>query len=174
MFVWKRTFVRHRKLDGNYEYARATLRLACVVIPAVLVTVWALLDGVAYRNRAEAAALAGDGAGAGDRQREARSRGSGSRAMKAHSVAGSAEEADCSAGSGPRIFLAKGTTKPLIIRFDAPYWYFQPPEKRPGPNAFQAHGTPLVADIQANDFIPLFMEAHQQLGSSIRSAAAAK
>ncbi len=168
LFVWKRITVRPRKINGNHEYRRATLRLACVVVPAVLVTIWALLDGVAHRNRGDGVALAA-GNGAGDRP-------NGKRAAGGPGISGYESIILWPVPEKKQILppipdrsslLAPGTRKPLVIRFDAPYWYFQAPDKRPGPHAYQAHGTPLDADIQAHDFVPLFMEAHQQLGSSI-------
>jgi hypothetical protein len=173
LFAWRRTFVPHRQLHGKYEYTRAALRLAFVVIPAVLVTIWALLDGVAYRNRAEAAGIAaGDGAAGGDQARSKSTSaavGSGISGYESIILWPIPEKKQIIPPlPAENSFLAKGTTKPLIIRFDAPYWYFQPPAKRPGPRAYQAHGTPLAADIQANNFMPLIMEAHQNLGGSIR------
>ena len=175
LFAWKRTFVRHHEPDGSHEYRRAALRLAFVVVPAVLVTIWALLDGVAYRNRVEAAALASnDGGSQGSDANEtpnkkARNPGSGISGYESIILWPVPEKKQIVPPlPAENSFLAKGTTKPLIIRFDAPYWYFQPPNKRPGPKAYQAHGTPLAANIEANNFIPLIMEAHQNLGSSIR------
>ena len=57
-----------------------------------------------------------------------------------------------------------------MIHFDGAYWYFQPPDKRPGPNAHQTHGTPLAVDIGTNNFFPLTMEAVQRLNTPIRLA----
>jgi hypothetical protein len=71
-------------------------------------------------------------------------------------------------------FLAPGTTQPLIIRFDGPYWYLQPPDKHPGPTAHQAHGTPLSAGIRSINDLPLVMDAHQPLGASIPIARCGK
>ncbi len=175
VIVWKLSRDPDGIEEAHSKSARAAGRLALFAMLAVLVTLFALMFGVASRNRAEAVALA-----AGDRA----SQGGDANEKPAHSARNAA-----SGISGyesiilwpvpekkqivPPLpaetsFLAPGTTKPLIIRFDAPYWYFQPPEKRPGPKAYQAHGTPLVANIEANNFIPLIMEAHQNLGSSIR------
>jgi hypothetical protein len=177
LFAWKRTFARSRDVDSSQEYKRAARRLALVAIPAILVTIWALLDGVAHRNRVaemNAALAAGDGASANE-----------------HTQKKSQPQASASAISGyesiilwpipekkqilppllaPTSLLAPGTTKPLIIRFDGAYWYFQPPEQRPSATAHQAHGTPLAIDIQSHNFIPLTMEAHQNLRAPIRLA----
>jgi hypothetical protein len=67
LFAWKKTFVPSHHLRSN-AYKRAGQRLALVAIPAVLVTIWALLDGVAHRNHSaqiEAALAAGESSAAG-------------------------------------------------------------------------------------------------------------
>jgi len=64
--------------------------------------------------------------------------------------------------------FAARAARPLVIRFDGPYWYFQPPGERPGPRAHQAQGNPIAVNIEANNFIPLTMEAVQNLSSPIR------
>lgn len=66
--------------------------------------------------------------------------------------------------------LAPGTKQPLILRFNGPYWYFQPPHTQPSPTAHQAHGTPLELDIQARNAHPLTMQARQSLSAPIRLA----
>jgi hypothetical protein len=43
----------------------------------------------------------------------------------------------------------------------------QPPNKLPGPNAHQAHGTPLEFDIRSSNSLPVTMQAHQDLFGSI-------
>jgi hypothetical protein len=67
----------------------------------------------------------------------------------------------------PESLLAPGTARLLIISFDGHYWYVQPPDKLPGPTAHKAHGTPLGADIESKNSVPLIMEAHQVLGTAI-------
>ncbi len=58
--------------------------------------------------------------------------------------------------------------KPLVIRFTGAYWYFQPPATKPGPRPHVARGSPLEANIHSTDFLPVTMEAHQNLGAPIR------
>lgn len=58
-------------------------------------------------------------------------------------------------------------TTPLVISFDGAYWYFRPPYSRPRPDALTVRDTPMNANIHSSDTIPLFMEAHQNLGSHI-------
>jgi hypothetical protein len=56
-----------------------------------------------------------------------------------------------------------GLGKPLVIPFDGPYWYFQPPRLTPGPYAHVAHGKPSDLNVHATNLLPLEMEAHQNL-----------
>ncbi len=58
-------------------------------------------------------------------------------------------------------------TSPFVIPFDGAYWYFRPPYRRPRPDAHVALGNPTKADIYSVNRLPLFMEAHQNLGSHI-------
>jgi len=172
LFAWKRTFPQIHRFNSNYEYKRAALRLAIAAIPAVLITVWALLDGVAHRNhlaQINAAFAAGDGNSPHDHAKpKTNSSGNGIGGYESIILWPVPEKKQIAAPLPSRTsVLAPGTTQPLVIRFDGAYWYFQPPGKRPGPDAHMAHGTPLAIDIQSNNFIPLVMEAHQTLGSAI-------
>jgi hypothetical protein len=58
--------------------------------------------------------------------------------------------------------------KPLDIPFGGSYWYFQPPETRPSFRTHVAHGDPLEVNIHSTNFVPLLMEAHQNLATAIR------
>jgi hypothetical protein len=174
LFAWKRTFVRGHDLDPRREYKRATLRLALVIIPAVLFTIWALLDGIAYRNylaAANAARATGDGVSAAedaDQQTKSQSSTDGFSGYQSVILWPVPEKKQILPPLPAQTqLLAPGTTKPLIIKFDGPYWYFQPPHKGPSPRALQVRGTPLIHEFQTNKFISLIMEAHQTLGASI-------
>ena len=59
------------------------------------------------------------------------------------------------------------TSKPVVIPFDGPYWYFKAPAKKPGLKARLVRGQPTLVNIHSTDWQPLLMEAHQSLGSSI-------
>lgn len=59
------------------------------------------------------------------------------------------------------------TSKPMVIPFDGPYWYFKAPAKKPGLKARLVRGQPTSVNIHSTDWQPLLMEAHQNLGSSI-------
>ena len=173
VFGWKKTVPLCRPGSDEHEVRRAAMRLAFIVLPAVLVTAWALMYGVAHRNEQE--------------QRNAVFAASrNSAAEDGHSK--TTREASVSAVTGyesiilwpvpekkqivapisaPSNVLAPGSKKPLVIRFDGPYWYYQPPEKAPSKGAHEAQGSPLAIAIQAENFISLTMEAHQSLGNSI-------
>lgn len=175
VFLWQLTLAPTGTVDNRRQTIRAARRLALVLLPAILVTLFALLYGVEHRNRAEAEAAAA----AADAQAH------GTEAGKQNQPS---DQASTNGLSGyqsiilwpippkkqilPPIppqtsFLAPGATKPLIIKFDGSYWYFQPPNLRPSPNALQVKGTPLTHDFQTNNFVRLIMEAHQTLGASI-------
>ncbi|MEO6815365.1 MAG: hypothetical protein ABI177_01585 [Edaphobacter sp.] len=58
-------------------------------------------------------------------------------------------------------------TKPWVIPFDGPYWYFKFPGESPGPLARNAHGDPLKVNVRSTDSSPLLMEAHQYLPAPV-------
>jgi hypothetical protein len=64
-------------------------------------------------------------------------------------------------------FAMEGASKPVVIPFDGPYWYFKAPSERPGPRAHVAHGKATDVSVSSSDWAPLLMEAHQNLGPSI-------
>lgn len=177
LFAWKRTFVRSHEVESNHDYKRAARRLVFAAIPAIPVTIWALIDGVAHRNRVaemNAALAASDGASANEhahKKSQPQSSGSAISGYESIILWPIPEKRQILPPLlAPATLLAPGTTKPLVIRFDGAYWYFQPPERRPSPAAHQAHGTPLAIDIHSNNFTPLTMEAHQNIGAPIRLA----
>ena len=70
--------------------------------------------------------------------------------------------------------VAEGAlSRPLVIPFDGPYWYYKDPGERPGPKTHEAHGRPTDANInvRSTDLDPLMMEAHQRLSRPISLAA---
>jgi hypothetical protein len=58
-------------------------------------------------------------------------------------------------------------TKPLLIPFDGPYWFFKAPNHAPSPQAHVAHGSPTDVNIRSTNWSPLIMEAHQTLSRPI-------
>lgn len=152
----------------DQAFRRAVVRLACYALPALLITAWALLDGVNHRNAmARAAAIAA--AAPKPAPKLASTYGLGGYESiilwpvppKKQIVAPVPERTE---------LLAPGTKIPLVIHFDGAYWVLQPPETKPGKNAHQAHATPTAVEIRANNRIPLVMEAHQRLGGSVHIA----
>jgi hypothetical protein len=174
VFAWKKTIPQSQRVDWSQEYKRAGLRLAQFVIPALLLTAWTLLDGVAHRNRlAEVSAAVTTNAGSSVERDTA-----GPHKRRETSVGGGGYESVIlwpypkkELAAPPRFvadtLLAPGTKQPLIIRFNGPYWYLQPPAKFPGSRAHQATGTPLGFDIQSQNLMPLVMDAHQYLSAAI-------
>ncbi len=59
------------------------------------------------------------------------------------------------------------TSKPVTIRFDGSYWYFQPRGNGAGARAHVARGSPLTVDVRSINHIPLIMEAHQSLAAPV-------
>lgn len=173
LFAWKKTVPLRRLAGDGQEVRRAARRLACMAIPAVLVTAWALLDGVAHRNEREQASAvhaASRYAAAEDGNRKPMRQGSANPVNGYESIIlwPVPEKRQIVAPvPTPSDLLARGNKEPLVIRFDGPYWYFQPPEKAPSKEAHEAQGSPLAIDIQAENFISLTMEAHEHLANSI-------
>jgi hypothetical protein len=177
LFAWKLTLEPASTAAGSDGLRRAGFRLAEVATAAVLVTLLVMMIGIGHRNRVEAARAAlaaGNGNGNGDDAiTHRRSVGqvivpgiSGYESIILWPVP---EKPQIAAPVLASVLpFAVHSAKPFVIRFDGPYWYFQPPGQRPGPRAHQGYGNPLSVNIEANNFIPLNMEAVQNLGSPIR------
>lgn len=165
---WRRT-VQLRE-PRSHQMVRCAVRLALVALPAVLITAWALLTGVQYRARMAvlAATQATEGKSSATEKAVAKSAARGFGGYESVILWPFPEKKQIVAPQlEPTSFLAPGTTRPLVLRFDGPYWYLQPPDQRPGSDAHQAHGTPLGVHIESNNSLPLVMEARQRLGESI-------
>ena len=173
VFAWESGLPSGRQ-SQHAPMHRFVMRLGCVVVSAVFVTAWALLDGVAHRDR-----IASDVTFA---HSDDSSRNDSSKRTSTNPALGYGGYESVILLPPPQKkqilpplpartdLLAPGTSQPLIIRFDGAYWYFQPPEREPGPRAHRARGTPLLAHIQSKNSFPLIMEAHQRLGGAIRLA----
>ena len=161
--AWKLTLVPEVKQKNT----QAIRRLAPIALSAVLVTFLVLLVGVS-QNQTTAPA-----------QNHASSRADANPKSK-HSVQSSkisgyesvilwpATEKKKMIAPLPRTSqLSAEATKSVIIPFHGQYWYFQVPDKGPGPKAHIAHGDPLAVNIHSSDFFPLTMAAHQDLDNSI-------
>jgi hypothetical protein len=175
LFAWNLTFVPATESANRRDRAPEPWRLAPNAMAAILVTLFVLLFGIGHRNRMEAARAAAlaKGNGQGDEFNHNRRR---SAAMQA-GISGYEsiilwpvpEKKQIVAPMPNDISpFANRTAKPLVIRFNGPYWYFQPPEKHPSPVAHEARGNPLTVNVAANNFFPLDMEAIQTLDTPVR------
>ncbi len=166
LFVWKLTL---EPVPAN-DNSRPALRLFSIAAAAVLVTFCVLDYGIDHYKTANLARVPGKNGDDASHHRGT---------VKVTGISGfesiilwpAPEKTQIVAPRPADISpLATRTAKPLVIHFDGAYWYFQPPDKRPGPAAHHARGNPLTADIGANNTFPLTMEAVQNLSASIRIA----
>jgi hypothetical protein len=174
LFAWQLTLVPPRAVHPRDSRRRATWRLARIAVPAVLVTLWALLDGVAHRDRfGDGNTASAHGSAAGGTEGKAAPTDASAALDGYESIVLWPEPpkkqilAPVPPALQPR---DPRLTKPLILRFNGAYWYFQPPSSHPGPHAHVTHGSPLAVDIHSTTFIPLTMEAHQNLARPLRLA----
>lgn len=176
LFTWETATPLNRSsgplFDKHGEYRRALRRLAQVAIPAVLVTMLALLDGFAHRDTAVAAQNASPRTKSASVREKNSDRGgldfSGYESIVLWPVPDKKQiAAPPLPGAG---LIAKGAKQPIVLRFTGAYWYFQPPDSQPGARALQAHGTPLGENIHARNALPLYMDAHQNLSAPVHLA----
>ncbi len=173
LFAWKKTFVSGQEIDSHREIGRAKVRLAYVACSAVLVTTWGLLDGAVHREPATQTSSMFS---------TIRAKAEGKNSVRKASGQSATDELGYESlilwpypkktqiVPPPPVedsVLAPGTTRPLIIPFNGAYWFVQPPDKRPGPTAHKARGTPIRLDIHSNNGIPLVMDAHQSLPTPV-------
>ncbi len=175
LFGWKKTIPLGHALHAKYEVSRATVRAGLVAVPAILITAWALLEGVAHRNHMQAAPASTAFSFTAPKDTDEKP----TPQKGAYGVGGYESVILWPYREKKQIvppplhqesLLAPGTTRPLVLRFTGAYWYLQPPEQLPGPKAHQAFGSPLKVNIASNDDIPLVMDAHQTLSSEIATA----
>ncbi len=168
--AWKLTLAAASNSDNRKASARAAVRLARIALIAILTTLFALLFGVDRRNRANATLRSSRDTSADANQKpKPQNSASGISGYESIILWPNPPRKQIIAPLPPLISpYDRLRSKPMVIRFDGAYWYFQPPGKQPGPKAHQAHGSPLAVHIQANNFFPLIMEAHQNLAASIR------
>jgi hypothetical protein len=170
--AWKLTLVRESAPGVKGSRSDAARRLAREAATAVVITTAVLLLGFehGFHSNAMNAASAPDRSSASHAPR-VKSRAGASAMLSGYEsiILWPAPEkkqllAPSTSGISPQ---AVRMTKPLLIRFDGPYWYFRPPRTSPGSRAHVVRGTPLATNIRSTDFVPLLMEARQSLGRSI-------
>ncbi|MGA8743223.1 MAG: hypothetical protein WB561_18695, partial [Terracidiphilus sp.] len=137
LFAWEKAATGSEgsiSRDQDRAVKRASIRVFCAALPAVLLTMWALLDGMAppASSKQVNAAIAG-GASANEVANRNKAKASTSGASGYESVVlwpyPKKKELVPPLIADDSI-LAPGTKRPLIIRFDGPYWFLQPPSKR--------------------------------------------
>jgi hypothetical protein len=163
VFAWKTSLPKNS--GARSAYKRAALRLACILVGAILVTAWALLDEMVYRSRAlQASAQTGP-----QSKQEATSTkpGNGARGYESLILFPYPEKKQIVAPVLKQQSFLTGTKKPLTLRFNGVYRYVQPPDSEPGPAAHRAHGTPLRMEIASSNRLPLAMDADQKLSAPV-------
>lgn len=58
--------------------------------------------------------------------------------------------------------------KPYVIPFDGVYWVWRPPNVHPPTTAILKYGSPTELGFRSTDLSPLWMEAHQELGTHVK------
>jgi hypothetical protein len=174
--AWKLTLVPDYAMGEEEKNTHAALRLARIGLSAILVTAFVLFVGVAGSNESDGVFANGNRASQGGESNQ----GSKLKAQEAGSGISGYESIILWPVPAKKEFLPPLPTrtsaqsvqaeKPLAIPFNGPYWFFQPPNRKPGSRAHLAHGDPVDMDIRANNFLPLIMEAHQTLGTAVRAA----
>jgi hypothetical protein len=165
LFAWKLTLEPAPANDNS----RPALRLVAIAAAAVLVTFCVLDYGIDHYKATNLARVPGKNGGGDASNRRGTVKTSGISGFESIILWPVPEKRQIVAPRPADISpFATRTAKPLVVHFDGAYWYFQPPDKRPGPNAHRARGSPLAVDIGANNNFPLNMEAVQSLSASIR------
>jgi hypothetical protein len=178
LFTWNVMIAPVRMISDHAAENRAALRLMRIALPAVLLTLWALLNGVAHGargaegNQAFARGEAAATTPKTDRAHNPADYGFGFDGYESIILWPELPKKEILAPVAPPPRDVR-LTQPRVIRFTGSYWYFQPPNMRPGPHAHFAQGSPLAVNIHSTAFIPLTMEAHQTLAYPERTACCA-
>jgi hypothetical protein len=174
LLAWQLTLAREHALEIKGSQSRAAWRLAREALTAVVITTAVLLLGFerGIHSNAMDAASAPDRSSVNRVPQEKNRAGNSASALSGYEsiiLWPAPEKKQLLAPSTSRISpQAIRMTKPLVIRFDGPYWYFRPPRRSPGSRAHVVHGSPLAVNIRSTDFVPLLMEARQSLGTAIQ------
>lgn len=172
VLAWNLTRAPRGDENSHRQIRSAAMRLARTAVPAILLTIYALLFGIEHRNEAAARSAvfaAANASSASVNQASLKSQPGGNGLMGWQSVIlwPAPPQREGIIAPPPAQLLAPGSNQPLIIHFAGPYWYFHAPHTGPGPRAHQARGDPLSQPIVASDSIPLVMEARQNLAAEI-------
>jgi hypothetical protein len=178
LLAWKLTLASDRAWANTEAKSRAALRLVRVGLAAVLFTFAVVLLGLQRRIHSSATDVAlahGRGSSATrapQQKRRAENSTSGLAGYESIILWPAPEKKRVVAPSPSRASVQglRMATKPMVIPFQGAYWYFRPRGMGLGSRTHVAHGNPLTLDIRSSDFVPLVMEAHQDLGTAIRLA----
>ena len=175
LLAWKLTLVSEPTSAITQGKSRAALRLVQVGLAALLFTFAVVLLGLQHRIHSSATDIAfarGRGSSvsrAPQQKRRAENSAPGLAGYESIILWPAPEKKRVVAPSPSRTSLQglRMSTKPRVIPFQGAYWYFRPRGKGPGSRTHVAHGNPLTLDIRSSNFVPLVMEAHQDLGAAI-------
>ena len=170
LFAWQRTIPREHSWEGPRAYRQASALIALMLVPAVVVTAWALLDSAGYQHGILRPGEGHSHLASSDPTFASKTRtisyGSGGYTSVILWPNLPKKQIIPPVPSSDR-YLAPGSSQPLIIHFDGEYTYVQPPDRQPGPGAHRAHGTPLDVAIKSNNDFPVVMTARQGLATAI-------
>jgi len=173
LFAWQWAGAIQQRLPSWIARRRELRRLLRATVPAVLLTMVVLM--IASRRNAGDASDATVNAARqansqnANRARSADSPGAGLEGYQSIILWPEPPKKEIVAPIQLASLLPKARMKrSLVIRFTGAYWYFQPPQTGPGVRAHLARGSPLEANIHSTDFLPITMEAHQNLSAPIR------
>jgi hypothetical protein len=173
LLAWKSTLANEWPPENKGHQSRPALRLTREGLTAVLLTTAVLLLGFQhgiYSNAMSAASASDPSSVRRYLQEKSRPANSASALSGYESIilwpVPQKKKLLAPTSSGIPSQVVR-MTKPMVIRFDGPYWYFRPPRHSPGSRAHVVHGTPLAVNIRSTDFVPLLMEARQSLGVAI-------
>lgn len=170
-FAWKRAELSDEPGDLRNAYRKSAIRLAVWILPAILATVWGLLDGIAHRARDSELGI--------EARNEVKRPASTNPGGVVSSLSGYERLILFPYPEKKQIvppvlyvdqLLAPGSKQPVVLRFNGVYRYVQPPEMRPGQNVHRARGTPLWTRISSTNGFPLMMDAEQRLAGTVRVA----
>ena len=168
-FAWARTSAAPSGQQSVRKLTSVTIRQTSSALPALIVTVLALLIGVSHD-------IGAWGLGSGIAHRNAAGEASFEKSDARLGAGGhvsiillSAPQKQQILAPRPKSIAVQPTrlTKPMVLQFDGEYWYLQPGDSTPGPGAFRVHGSPLGTGIHSVSDEPLVMQAHQHLNSPL-------
>jgi hypothetical protein len=166
-FAWARAGAKRAGTQRIRSITTVALRQSKSAVPALTVTVLAMLIGVRHDMQAWGlGAGIGHGAEAAQTQKSATAVGAGEHLSIVLLTAPQMPQYFAPLARNP-LLQGSRLIKPMVIPFDGEYWYFQPPDIEPARGAYRSHASPLTANIHSASASPLLMQAHQHLGAPL-------